>query len=143
MMHAQPPTHVFSVVDGTPASDAGLAAAIRLAGQSPARLTVATCVPVVNGCRRCGLPPGKWAELMRERSAADLERAAEIVARSGGQANLVVVDGCTPREIADAAEARGCDAIVVAARRPRWSGFIRGLRRHSTAEVIPVDLRLS
>jgi nucleotide-binding universal stress UspA family protein len=141
MIRAHPPSHVFSIVDGTPASDAALAAAVRLATRSAARLTVAACVPAEHGCGRCGLPAGKWTELVRERCAADLERAAEIIARSDGEANLVVVAGCTTREIGNAAGARGCDAIVVAARHPRLSGFVRGLRRHATAEVVPVDPR--
>jgi nucleotide-binding universal stress UspA family protein len=138
MTYARSPSHLLCIVDGTPAADAALASAIELASKAGARLSVAVCAPSQRqaGCSR--FPASKWEELMRERCAADLERAAELIARVGAGATLVVLDGCEAREIARAADARGCDAIVVATRHGRLSSFGRALRRHGRAEVVTI-----
>jgi nucleotide-binding universal stress UspA family protein len=134
-------TNVLCVVDSTPASDAALLAAIELADRRGSDLIVATCAPPPGQrCGRC-FSASKWDELMKELCAAELEHAAEIAATADTQAQLVVLEGCGPRMIARAAETRGCDAIVVAARHGRWSSWPRALRRHARAEVFAVDPR--
>jgi nucleotide-binding universal stress UspA family protein len=135
--------HLLCIVDGTPASDAALVAAIELADERHAALTVATCTPPARLQCSCRFPASKWDQLMRERCAADLERAAEVVASRDGRATLVVLESSGARAIARAAEARGCDTMVVAAPRGRWSSLPRALRRYGSAAVVAVDPRLT
>jgi nucleotide-binding universal stress UspA family protein len=141
MSYVSPPRHVLCHVDGTPESDAALLAAIELAQSERARLTIATCAPVQRRGCNCGFPVSKWNEIVRESAASDLERAAELVARIGGEATMMVVEGCGARELAAAAADRGCDVIVVAARHGRWSLFPRAVRWRARVPVVAVDAR--
>jgi nucleotide-binding universal stress UspA family protein len=141
MSFVSPPRHVLCYVDGTPESDVALLAAIELAQCERARLTIAACAPVQRRGCHCGFPVSKWNEIVRECSAADLERAAEEVARVGGEATMIVVGGCGARDLAAAARDRGCDVIVVGARHGWWSWFPRAVRRHARVPVVAVDAR--
>lgn len=137
------PNQVMCIVDGTPASDVAVVTALGLAAETHAALTLATCTPPPRLQCSCYFPASKWDQLMRQRCAADLERAAEVVAGLNGSATLVVLESSGAREVARAAEARGCDTIVVAAPRGRWNSLPRALRRYGSAEVVVVDPRFS
>ena len=140
-MTANAAANVLCILDGTPASDPALVAAIELADDRHLGLIVATCRPPARmQCSR-SFPLSKWDALMRDVCAADLQRAAEVVASTSAQATLIVLDGCDARTIARSADARDCAAIVVIARRGRWTSWPRALRRRANAEVIAVDPR--
>lgn len=128
------PSSVLCVVNGTPESDEALLAAIQLVGSRSATLTVAACRPPGAAGRGCCFPAVAWSSMLREICAADLERAAELLAARRATGSLAIVEGCGARDLAATANARGCDVIVLAAGRR----FARALQRRTSAEVICV-----
>ena len=133
--------HVLAIVDGSPAGERALeAAVVRARG---ARLTVATVAWVEPPGPCCGSGVGAWNRIQRDDAHLRLARAGERVARLGRpDATLLELEGFEDVEVARAAQFLECDVVVVP--RPRGLGgrsggpVARRVRRTGPRDVVPV-----
>jgi nucleotide-binding universal stress UspA family protein len=131
--------HVLAVVDGSPASERALeAAVVRACG---ARLTVATVAWVEPGGPCSGI--AEWNRLQREDAHDRITQARRRLAHLGRpDAALLELEGWEALEVERAARALHCDLVVVP--RPRGLGgrgggpVARRVRRKSACDVVPV-----
>ena len=129
-------SRVLAIYEASSAGAEVLRRAQALVTEHNARLTIAAhVVPAPAGC--CGMSSTRWNTIMREEATAELMRARDLL--EGITADLALIEGAGADAIADEAERRQCDLILIPARkRPQWHDETRRVSARTTAAVLAV-----
>lgn len=131
---------ILAAYDGSPASQAAIAAALRLTGETSADLTV---VHIINPLTDLGgVSAPSTEEAVRIKSAERESEIRTLLSSHGAEANILVEPIERGQDVAahisDLARSRDADLVVVASRRVTGlTGFILGSVAQELLKISP------